>query len=444
MIYNKTHTSCMLLAFSVCILFSCMNNKHTENVNLLEIELYVKEKDNPFGNTLMPLSFLDTISSDFKGVVYNDSSIIGYLNIIKTRDLDTLYSRNKIAEDIYKNMKTKIYCLTGFKNGNQFYVLDFNGNKNFNDDKFIEFDKNLKYKTETDKKIRDSFSFLDMEVFKLEKDVIYKDKIFIKIFPNANYFNYKNENEEQKFLHSLQLIAELSDYYYGEFVLSNNKRYKVAINKYSWHEPELMFRNIDSAFYKNSTQNFNKYKLSDTIKIEQTYYKIDKIVYNPPKLELKPILIHDKFNGFRIGSSIENHIVEDLEGNKHVLKDLFKNKELLLLDFWGTWCEPCKKLTPDLIALEEKYKLKLNLVSLAYEQDLKPVKDYTSSNNMGWFNGFVKGEAKLSKSKPKIIKDLRVECFPTFILLDKNLNIIYRSCGGGDSFSNLVDFINKY
>ncbi|MBA65161.1 MAG: hypothetical protein CMG55_05105 [Candidatus Marinimicrobia bacterium] len=44
----------------------------------------------------------------------------------------------------------------------------------------------------------------------------------------------------------------------------------------------------------------------------------------------------------------------DLEGNTITLEQL-KGK-VVLLNFWGTWCGPCRKEIPDFIRLAKKYK----------------------------------------------------------------------------------------
>ena len=44
----------------------------------------------------------------------------------------------------------------------------------------------------------------------------------------------------------------------------------------------------------------------------------------------------------------------DLEGN-WVSMNQFKGK-VVLLNFWGTWCGPCRKEIPDFVKLSEKYK----------------------------------------------------------------------------------------
>jgi thiol-disulfide isomerase/thioredoxin len=46
--------------------------------------------------------------------------------------------------------------------------------------------------------------------------------------------------------------------------------------------------------------------------------------------------------------------LSDLEGHSWHMRDL--NGKVLLVNFWATWCPPCRKEMPDLEALYEKYK----------------------------------------------------------------------------------------
>lgn len=53
---------------------------------------------------------------------------------------------------------------------------------------------------------------------------------------------------------------------------------------------------------------------------------------------------------------------------KPVTLDEAKGK-IVLLNFWATWCGPCRAEIPDLIRLQESYKDKLEIIGLAVDDD---------------------------------------------------------------------------
>ena len=66
--------------------------------------------------------------------------------------------------------------------------------------------------------------------------------------------------------------------------------------------------------------------------------------------------------------------VIDLEGLKKVLQRDPNDKRPLLLNFWATWCDPCREEFPDLVKLDTDYKDKgLNFIAISLD-DLSDVK----------------------------------------------------------------------
>ena len=59
--------------------------------------------------------------------------------------------------------------------------------------------------------------------------------------------------------------------------------------------------------------------------------------------------------------------INDLSG-KPILLEEDKGK-IILLNFWATWCGPCRAEIPDLIELQKKYKDQLDIIALSTDED---------------------------------------------------------------------------
>ena len=60
-----------------------------------------------------------------------------------------------------------------------------------------------------------------------------------------------------------------------------------------------------------------------------------------------------------------NLTLRDLYGRKHRLSD-YKGK-ILLLNFWATWCPPCRAEMPDLVKWQSQYRRRgLQLIGVTY------------------------------------------------------------------------------
>lgn len=49
----------------------------------------------------------------------------------------------------------------------------------------------------------------------------------------------------------------------------------------------------------------------------------------------------------------QNFTLNDLKGNPVSLEGILKQKKVVLINFWATWCPPCREEIPDLIKLQE-------------------------------------------------------------------------------------------
>ncbi len=118
---------------------------------------------------------------------------------------------------------------------------------------------------------------------------------------------------------------------------------------------------------------------------------------------------------------------KDKEG-KLIKLDAYKGKTVLL-DFWGSWCVPCRASHPHLKTLYDKYKSKgFEIIAIAQERGRT-----MEESKAQWLKAI--GEDKINWvhilnqdgiEKQDIVKSYQVNAFPTKILVDKDGKIILR------------------
>ena len=102
---------------------------------------------------------------------------------------------------------------------------------------------------------------------------------------------------------------------------------------------------------------------------------------------------------------------------------------VILLDFWGSWCGPCRASMPHLQQLYSRYKNKgFEIIGIAQERG-KTLDDSKNSwhkaieeLNLPWTN-VLNNE---NKEQMDIVKEYQISGFPTKILVDENGKIILR------------------
>ncbi|NVK63806.1 MAG: TlpA family protein disulfide reductase [Flavobacteriales bacterium] len=101
------------------------------------------------------------------------------------------------------------------------------------------------------------------------------------------------------------------------------------------------------------------------------------------------------------------------DGTPFKLSDL--QGDYVLLDFWGSWCGPCRAKSPKLIALHEKYKPKLKIVSVALEKDAKAAEIAAKRDGFTWKYRIVE-ESSFVMMSPTA-QDYGVTEIPTMFLI---------------------------
>ncbi len=122
----------------------------------------------------------------------------------------------------------------------------------------------------------------------------------------------------------------------------------------------------------------------------------------------------------------------DLQGRPTRYTDI--DSDFVLLDFWGSWCEPCKESIPHFLELQKRFSTsKLQIIGVACERGPLEGQAVTAAS----------AARKLKITYPVLVTDadkgcplqqaMHVQAYPTMILLDRQGRIVWRAAGATEA-----------
>jgi len=98
--------------------------------------------------------------------------------------------------------------------------------------------------------------------------------------------------------------------------------------------------------------------------------------------------------------------------------------KIVLLDFWGTWCQPCVQAVPSLRDLNRRFsKDGFVLIGISSDNSAEVVRDFAEKNDMTW--------PEFWDRDRKVQQSFDIRAFPTYVLIDDEGIMRFKTTGSG-------------
>lgn len=121
-----------------------------------------------------------------------------------------------------------------------------------------------------------------------------------------------------------------------------------------------------------------------------------------------------------VGGNLPDFSMNDMDGHPVRLLEVIAKNRLTLIDFWASWCGPCRNEMPNVVALYNEFRTKgFNVIGISLDEDKDKWIAAVKSLNMTWTQ-----LSDLQGWHNQIATAMNVTSIPHTVLVDTNGKIL--------------------
>jgi peroxiredoxin len=201
------------------------------------------------------------------------------------------------------------------------------------------------------------------------------------------------------------------------------KEYQKFQNEMNEYSKKFIKENSDAYLSVLLLENFlmRQYLTADEVK---TYFEgLDKSLHKTKSgKKIKTAL--DAMTAIVVGKPAPNFSAPSPEGKTISLKESLG--KVTIIDFWASWCGPCRAENPNVVALYNEFNPKgLNIIGVSLDKDATKWKDAIAKDGLIWPH-----VSNLKFWDEPIAKQYNVQSIPATFILDAKGNIVAKDLRG--------------
>jgi thiol-disulfide isomerase/thioredoxin len=113
--------------------------------------------------------------------------------------------------------------------------------------------------------------------------------------------------------------------------------------------------------------------------------------------------------------------------------------KVTIVDFWASWCGPCRKENPNVVAIyKELHSKGLNIVGVSLDKEAKAWKEAIAKDNLSWTQ-----VSNLKFWEEPIAAQYGVQSIPATFILDATGKVVAQDLRGDELRAKILELLAK-